>query len=465
MYPINLNIKTPWVDGQTKSFTEDSTTPPVPVGTAPKSGFSASPLTGTAPLIVKFTNGSTGTAPLTYKWDFSDGITNSGNAEQNPTRTFPTAKSYTITLIVTNAYGTDTATKVSYITATSPPTPTGMGCPTTVNGYAIGGGAGYPAYTSGVPGGSYNGATVLTRVQFLAAIAGAAAPAVIYIDPSADIDFTDERLVIPAGVIIASNRGVSGSLGGRLRTQKPGSNWGVPLFITGGAGVRFTGVRVQGECYAENYSDNESSFRVGLWLQHNGCVVDNCDFKGFGYANIMCWQVSQSGRPWIHHNYIHHSHNAHEGYGVNVEGGDALVEGNIFEHNRHHISAGGKAGEYYTFRYNKITDDTMSTVGRQAIDVHERETNPNVSGERYDIYNNTIVSGTACAVHVTSQPVGAGHYIYNNIFNCNPGGVGYVAAIAYTYNSGQPHGKMYATNNMWNGVLYPTNTTIVQYQG
>jgi len=80
----------------------------------PVADFSASPTSGKAPLNVKFTDTSTGT-PTKWKWDFGDGTT---STKQNPTHKYSKAGVYTVKLTVTNAAGSNTATKSNYITVT-----------------------------------------------------------------------------------------------------------------------------------------------------------------------------------------------------------------------------------------------------------------------------------------------------------------------------------------------------------
>ncbi|HOV86924.1 MAG TPA: PKD domain-containing protein [Syntrophobacteraceae bacterium] len=87
----------------------------------PTAAFSAVPTTGVLPLAVEFTDLSTG-AVTTHFWDFGDGETSS---EQNPSHTYKTAGSYTVSLTVSGVNGSDTETKASYITVTNqPPTVT-----------------------------------------------------------------------------------------------------------------------------------------------------------------------------------------------------------------------------------------------------------------------------------------------------------------------------------------------------
>ncbi len=79
--------------------------------------FSATPLSGDAPLNVTFTDASTGDVD-TYSWDFGDG---GSSTSQNPSYTYNTAGVYTVSLTVSNACGSDAETKVDYVTVTEPP--------------------------------------------------------------------------------------------------------------------------------------------------------------------------------------------------------------------------------------------------------------------------------------------------------------------------------------------------------
>jgi hypothetical protein len=73
--------------------------------------FSGTPLTGTAPLAVQFTDLTT-YLPTSWLWDFGDGTT---STEQHPLHTYTEAGTYTVSLAV-NGYGTET--KTDYITVT-----------------------------------------------------------------------------------------------------------------------------------------------------------------------------------------------------------------------------------------------------------------------------------------------------------------------------------------------------------
>ncbi len=83
----------------------------------PDADFSATPLSGTAPLTVQFTDLSAN-SPNSWEWDFDgDGIVDS--TERNPVHTYENPGTYTVILRAANGtYGNDTETKTGYITVT-----------------------------------------------------------------------------------------------------------------------------------------------------------------------------------------------------------------------------------------------------------------------------------------------------------------------------------------------------------
>jgi gliding motility-associated-like protein len=85
---------------------------------APVANFGANMVAGCSPLIVQFSDQSTGGATSWY-WDLGNGSTSS---IQNPTATYTTPGTYTITLTATNASGSNTTTKSNYITVYAGPT-------------------------------------------------------------------------------------------------------------------------------------------------------------------------------------------------------------------------------------------------------------------------------------------------------------------------------------------------------
>jgi beta propeller repeat protein len=83
----------------------------------PTAAFSASPNSGKTPVTVSFTDKSAGT-PKKWKWDFGDGTT---STKQNPTHKYSKVGVYTVKLTVTNAAGSNTATKTDYIKVIAKP--------------------------------------------------------------------------------------------------------------------------------------------------------------------------------------------------------------------------------------------------------------------------------------------------------------------------------------------------------
>ena len=88
------------------------------IPTGPVAAFSGSPTSGDVPLTVVFTDESTG-SPTSWSWTFGDG--GSDNV-QNPTYTYNTVGTYTVTLTVANVDGSDALTRTDYITVTEPGT-------------------------------------------------------------------------------------------------------------------------------------------------------------------------------------------------------------------------------------------------------------------------------------------------------------------------------------------------------
>ena len=101
-------------DGNVTSYAEKiitlSAAPPV-------ADFTATPMNGYAPLEVNFTDESTTASD--WLWSFGDGNT---STLQNPTHTYVTVGTYTVTLTVSNSAGTDSKTK-SITVLDAPPVP------------------------------------------------------------------------------------------------------------------------------------------------------------------------------------------------------------------------------------------------------------------------------------------------------------------------------------------------------
>jgi len=102
--------------------------------TAPVAGFTGGPTNGPAALQVVFTNTSTGSYTNSV-WNFGDTHTASNTNSANVTNTYAAAGSYSVTLTVIGAGGTNALTKTNYIVVTNaPPVASFSGTPT--NGLA-----------------------------------------------------------------------------------------------------------------------------------------------------------------------------------------------------------------------------------------------------------------------------------------------------------------------------------------
>ncbi len=82
-------------------------------GVAPVAAFTSSSTTIMAGQSVQFTDQSTN-SPTSWSWNFGDGSASS--TTQSPSHTYSTIGSYTVILTVSNSYGSDGETKVSFIT-------------------------------------------------------------------------------------------------------------------------------------------------------------------------------------------------------------------------------------------------------------------------------------------------------------------------------------------------------------
>jgi len=102
----------------------------ITVGIAPVAQFDAHYAFSTVPTKVTFVDNSLGTTPMMYEWDFGDGAT---STEQNPTHTYLSRGTYSISLTVKNAYGTSTVIKRNYITIGMGPKADFSGSPQTGN--------------------------------------------------------------------------------------------------------------------------------------------------------------------------------------------------------------------------------------------------------------------------------------------------------------------------------------------
>jgi gliding motility-associated-like protein len=167
----NVKIGFRWVNdddnvGTDPSFAVDDIQITIPsAGAPPVANFSTPITTICEGTCINFTNTSTFIAGATFAWNFGDGQV---SALQDPTNIcYNNPGSFTVTLTVTDANGTDTETKTNYIVVNAPVTAgadnTGSVCnnttlslPTLLSGAS---GGGVWAETTGVPSGQFNAGT------------------------------------------------------------------------------------------------------------------------------------------------------------------------------------------------------------------------------------------------------------------------------------------------------------------
>ena len=82
---------------------------------APVADFTGTPLSGSIPLTVAFTNASTGSIS-SYAWTFGDGGT---SAAASPSHTYNNAGTYTVAMTATGTGGTNTKTRTAYVATTA----------------------------------------------------------------------------------------------------------------------------------------------------------------------------------------------------------------------------------------------------------------------------------------------------------------------------------------------------------
>jgi PKD repeat protein len=173
-------------------------------GPALTADFTGSPTSGVAPLGVSFTDTSTG-GPTSWSWDFGDGST---SVQQNPSHTYSAARTYSVTLSVSNGTGSATTTKANYVTVTAPPADFAM----TVS----------PSSAVVVMGGTASYTTTLTLLN---GFAGAVDLSVTGLPPSSTASFSLDPVNLPAST--------STLIVGTSSTTKPGN---YTLTVTGTSG-------------------------------------------------------------------------------------------------------------------------------------------------------------------------------------------------------------------------------------
>lgn len=237
-----------------------TSTQTVVIATPPTAGFSASPTTGCGPLTVQFTSTSS-TNTATYNWQFPGGTPSSSTA-QNPSVTYNNAGTYTVTLTVSNAQGSNTATQTNLVVVNQTPIMTAPanqsacgGTPVSTNfagtagavfnwtntNTAIGLGAsgtGNISFTSANVSAATTGTITVTPV--LAGCTGAAQTFTITVNPT-------PSMPDPADQVVCANAAVAANFTGTPSAPTfawTNSNTGIGLGASGSGNIAFTAANV-----------------------------------------------------------------------------------------------------------------------------------------------------------------------------------------------------------------------------
>lgn len=273
-------------------------------------------------------------------------------------------------------------------------------------GRPLGGGVGYTDIVRAT------GSPVTRLDQLLEALSTARSGETVFIDGDATIECTErvfiEQLVleVPGGVTLASDRGVDGSSGGLIRSDAFATR---PLIRVGGADASVTGLRIQGPNPRRCLEHHDRSFReghgghdyyykfpisVGIETQSDQLRVDNCELAGWSHSAV---HLMKGEGHRVQHNFIHHNQYNGLGYGVSHDRAGSLIEGNLFNSNRHSIAGTGRSGSGYEARHNVELGRTLS----HCFDMHggrDRKDGTNVAGGWMHIHHNTFWATRRCAI-------------------------------------------------------------------
>ncbi|MDP6353813.1 MAG: PKD domain-containing protein [Planctomycetota bacterium] len=267
-------------------------------------------------------------------------------------------------------------------------------------GYPIGGG---PEYVNIINRDAAD-IVVSTKDELVEAIKKAKKGNIIYVRDDAEIDMTGaDDQAIPPGVTLASGRGNNGSLGGLVFSNSlTDERLFMPLFRTGGKGVRITGLRIRGPFgEAGDHHMDQIKIANGIKADHEDLEVDNCEMWAWNKWSI---DLAIAGGAYIHHNYIHHTRRWGYGYGVWVRGGGkSIIEANLFDFCRHHIGSGSQATSSYEARYNICLYHDL----QPSFDRHGNQTK---AGHDTHIHHNEFRNPQFAGILFRGNPLGRGHF-------------------------------------------------------
>jgi len=252
---------------------------------------------------------------------------------------------------------------------------------------AIGGGAEYGDILT-----EADADTVVSTVRGIEiALDSADAGEVIFVEGDTELDVTDMHVDLPAGVTLASNRGLDGS-GATLY------NTSITEHNIDAHGGRITGLDIRGA----HPGDTKTSKWGDRGIATYGPVeIDNCKVRGFSTAAIQC-RGQRNGTAHIHHCLICNNNGDSRGYGVAVlgnhgrDGGVATVDHCFFENDRHSVTTDGGPGAGFICEHNHFSPITW----RWPSDAHESDENNDHGGHMIIVRN--------CIFEATTERFGGG---------------------------------------------------------
>lgn len=238
----------------------------------------------------------------------------------------------------------------------------------------------------------------------------------------AGVDWTlPAGLPLATGVRLVGRRGPLGERPILRYTATAADLWG--LLVVAGHHVRVEGLHLIGPANDDRSASQKYSTAIlgntdpargrGLSVTIADNELEHWTFAAFALANDLSYRSISSvdqrvprqapedvGLIRFERNYVHHNHRDGAGYGVNLGGGAYVtIEGNVFDRNRHAVSAGGLPFSGYTARHNFVLEGGYTEDGflgidywNQHFDVHGTADDGygGLAGEHFVIERNTV---------------------------------------------------------------------------
>jgi hypothetical protein len=261
---------------------------------------------------------------------------------------------------------------------------------------------------------------------------------------------------VASNVKVLGNRDAN-TFGPRLFTQQRPK----PLFVFDGDNIHFSGFRLQGPHWDPVFG--EDNLETGIYVGGIHEEIDNMELSGWAGAAIRVADDLPTHRQAlegvqgvrIHDNFFHHNqHYDGFGYGVDMgDGGNALIERNVFDFNRHAITSGGAPLTSYSAVQNLILKGggihSSGTVAGHThiLDVHGDDScfgidaNCGNAGDTFFYVDNAVQYVHDSAIKIRGTPRN-GVWINHNVFaHDSIGGASdsiYDEAVKYNWDPNRP---------------------------